>query len=74
MIIKQIEKIYNNIIMLSNKKPTQIEMTKEAYEELVEDCLEMKVVNFTEVLDKEGNPINPFMRNENNNKQRSKSI
>lgn len=66
--IREIEKRFNNIIMLTNTTPTQMEMTEKAYKELVEECLDMKVIDFTEVLDKDGNLLNPFMRNENKNK------
>ena len=61
MMTKEIEKRYNNIVMLTGKNPTEIEMNKKEYETLVEECIDMKVADFTELLDKEGNPINPSL-------------
>lgn len=59
--IKEIERKYNDILSLTDKMPKNIEMSKESYTKLVEECMDMKVTDFTEILDKDGNPLNPFM-------------
>lgn len=59
--IKEIEKKYNDILALTDKMPKNIEMTQESFTKLVEECMDMKVTDFTEILDKDGNPLNQFM-------------
>lgn len=59
--LKQIQKQLNTIMQIRDTYPSKVTMNRKQYEKLVRECMKDKVVNFQEVLDGKGNPLNPIM-------------
>lgn len=56
---RKLEKKINTIIQLTGDYPEEIEITQEEYDELA--TRNSDVIGFTEVLDKNRQPLNKFM-------------
>lgn len=56
---QKLQKRINAIIQLTGDYPEEIEITEEEYNELA--SRNSNVIGFTEVLDKDGQPLNKFM-------------
>lgn len=56
---QKLERKINTIIQLTGDYPEEIEITKEEYNELARKV--QQEINFTEVLDKNRQPLNKFM-------------